>query len=148
MIKIPTNHDNHLRSSGRARKRKIARFYRQTAGTGLSLWAIFPNFVQKLGIQSIRAHHSSLFGLSDIFWDLELKNIRSKIWIRKNQGAKKQGHFYSKREEAAWPFLFLNNNHPFFRFIFWTWFFSGSQTDPLFQNKNSGCRLTEQLSFL
>ena len=63
-------------------------------------------------------------------------------------GWKKQGHCYSKREEAAWPFLFLNNNDPvfmhpaFFRSIFWTWFFSGSQTDPCFQNKNSGCRLT------
>ena len=33
----------------------------------------------------------------------------------------------------------------FFRSIFWTWFFSGSQTDPCFQNKNSGCRLTGQL---
>jgi hypothetical protein len=38
-------------------------------------------------------------------------------------GSKKQGHFYSKREEAAWPLLFLNNNdcflHPaFFRSIF------------------------------
>ena len=28
--------------------------------------------------------------------------------------------------------------------IFWTWFFSGSQTDQCFQNKNSGCRLTGQ----
>ena len=64
----------------------------------------------------------------------------------KKQGAKKQGHCYSKREEAAWSFLFLNYNDPvflhpaFFRSIFCTWFFS--QTNPCFQNKNSGCRLT------
>ena len=32
----------------------------------------------------------------------------------KKQGAKKQGHYYSKNEEAAWPFLFLNNNDPDF----------------------------------
>ena len=30
------------------------------------------------------------------------------------QGAKKQGHGYSKREEAVWPLLFLNNNDPVF----------------------------------
>ena len=28
----------------------------------------------------------------------------------KEAGCKKQGHCYSKREEAAWPLLFLNNN--------------------------------------
>ena len=64
-----------------------------------------------------------------------------------NQGAKKQGHCYSKREEARLPLLFLSNNDPvflhpdFLQPIFWT-FFSGSQTDPCFQNKNSECRLT------
>ena len=31
------------------------------------------------------------------------------------QGVKKQGHCYSKREEAAWHLLFLNNNDP----VFW-----------------------------
>ena len=36
------------------------------------------------------------------------------------------------------PFFHLS----FFRSIFWTWLFSGSQTDPCFQNKNGGCRLT------
>ena len=50
-------------------------------------------------------------------------------------------HYYSKREEAAWPLLFLNNNDP----VFFTFLFSGSQTDPCFQNKNSGCRLTRLL---
>ena len=68
----------------------------------------------------------------------------------KKAGCKKQGHCYSKREESAWLLLFLNNNdrlffapcflHP----IFWT-FFSGSQTDPCFQNKNSRCRLTGRI---
>ena len=32
----------------------------------------------------------------------------------KKQGAKNQGHCYSKREEAAWSLLFLNNNDPVF----------------------------------
>ena len=41
----------------------------------------------------------------------------------KMQGAKKQGHCYSKREKAT------HILDPFF---------SGSQTDPFFQNKNSG----------
>ena len=30
------------------------------------------------------------------------------------EGSKKQGHCYSKREEAVWPLLFLNNNDPVF----------------------------------
>ena len=32
----------------------------------------------------------------------------------KKAGRKKQGQFYSKWEEAAWPLLFLNNNDPVF----------------------------------
>ena len=32
----------------------------------------------------------------------------------KKQGAKKQGYFYSKREEARLILLFLNNNDPVF----------------------------------
>ena len=32
----------------------------------------------------------------------------------KNACRKKQGHCYSKREETAWPLLFLNNNDPVF----------------------------------
>ena len=32
----------------------------------------------------------------------------------KEQGAKKQGHCYSKREEARLLLLFLNNNDPVF----------------------------------
>ena len=32
----------------------------------------------------------------------------------KTQGAKKQGHCYSKREEACLLLLFLNNNDPVF----------------------------------
>jgi hypothetical protein len=40
----------------------------------------------------------------------------------KKAGYKKQGHYYSKREEAAWPLLFLNNNDP----VFCTLLFSGS----------------------
>ena len=38
----------------------------------------------------------------------------------KKQGAKKQGHCYSKREGAAWPLLFLNNNDPVFCTLLFT----------------------------
>ena len=67
--------------------------------------------------QSICTHYSSLSGQPDIFLG---------AGTLKKQGAKKQGHCCQKREEAAWPFLFLNNNDPvflhpaFFRSIFWT----------------------------
>ena len=62
----------------------------------------------------------------------------------KKQGAKKQGHCYSKREEAAWPLLFLQ---PAFCNPYFGPFFTGSQTDPCFQNKNSGCRLNGRVYF-
>ena len=63
---------------------------------------------------------------------------------------KRQSHCCSKRAEAVWSLLLLNNNDP----VFCTLLFasdildrvcSGSQTNPCFQNKNSGCRLTGQL---
>ena len=64
-------------------------------------------------------------------------------------GCKKQGHRYSKREETAWPLLFLNNNGPVFctlllQPIFWTLFFRVTNR-PMFSNKNNGCRLNGQL---
>ena len=59
----------------------------------------------------------------------------------KKSGYKKLGHCYSKKEEAP---CFLQP--AFFRPIFWTCFFSGSQTDPYFQNKNNGCKLTGPLA--
>ena len=52
----------------------------------------------------------------------------------KKQGTNKQGHCYSKREEAAWPLLLLNNNDPVFCTMLFTTnifdFISGSQTNP------------------
>ena len=32
----------------------------------------------------------------------------------KKQGAKIQGHCYTKKEKAAWPLLVLNKNNPVF----------------------------------
>ena len=43
-------------------------------------------------------------------------------------GCKKQGHCYSNREGAAWPFLFLNNNDP----VFCTLLFETHILDPIF----------------
>jgi hypothetical protein len=84
--------------------------------------------------QSIWTQYCSLSGQPDIFLGsgTEKKNQVQSMDLKK-AGSKKQGHCYSKREEAAWPLLFLNKNDPVF---------SGSQTDPCFQNKNSGCKLT------
>ena len=46
----------------------------------------------------------------------------------KKAGCKKQGQCYSKREQAAWPCLFLNNNDP----VFCTLLFSGPYFGPDF----------------
>ena len=48
------------------------------------------------------------------FQSLELKKNQVQNIDLKKAGRKKQGHCYSKREEAAWPLLFLNNNDPVF----------------------------------
>jgi transcription antitermination factor NusA-like protein len=39
----------------------------------------------------------------------------------KKAGCKIQAYCYSKREEAVWPLLFLNDNHP----VFYNLLFSG-----------------------
>ena len=103
--------------------------------------------------QSICTHYS---GFENMGWFATLKKIRSKIWGAKSRvqraGCKKQGHCYSKREEAACSFLFLNNNDPVFCTLLFAphildlIFFSRSQTDPCFQIENSGCRLTGRVS--
>ena len=52
-----------------------------------------------------------------------------------------------KREKVRLLLLFLNNNDPFVLHpalcisYFGPDYFSGSQTDPCFQKKNSGCRM-------
>ena len=46
----------------------------------------------------------------------------------KKAGSKKQGHCYSKREEAAWPLLFLNNND----LVSCTLLFAPHILDPIF----------------
>ena len=44
-------------------------------------------------------------------WFVTLKKLGT-LLFEKKQGAKNQGHCYSKSEEAAWSILFLNNNDP------------------------------------
>jgi hypothetical protein len=64
-----------------------------------------------------------------------LEKNRAPCFLKK-AGSKKQVHCYSKRKEAAWSFLFLNNNDPgffatfFFQVHMLDLIFSGSQTDP------------------
>ena len=86
-------------------------------------------------VQSICTHFSSLSGQPDIFEGLEHK--------------KNQVQNMDLKKLRLSPLLFLNNNYLCFsRAMLRTWFFSGSQTDPCFQNKNSGmsgCRLTVQM---
>ena len=54
-------------------------------------------------------------------------------------GCKKQGHCYSKRKEAAWPLLFLNNNDPIFlQPIFWTFFLQGHKLTHVFKTRIVG----------
>jgi hypothetical protein len=75
--------------------------------------------------QSTCTHYSCFENMGRF---VPLKKIRSKIWTWKKQGAKKQGHCYSKREKDRLHLLFLNNNGPvflhsaFFRTMFWNWF--------------------------
>ena len=49
----------------------------------------------------------------------------------KKAGSKKQGHCYSKREKAAWPLLFLNNNDP----VFCTLLFQGHKPTHVFKTR-------------
>ena len=58
-----------------------------------------------------------------------------------------------RSKKAAWPLLFLNSNDPVFCTLLFAphildlTFFSVSQTDPCFQNKNSAQRCILQVSF-
>ena len=60
--------------------------------------------------QSICTHHFC-FENQGLF--VTLKKNRAPCFLKKT-GCKNQGHYYSKREEAAWSLLFLNNNDPVF----------------------------------
>ena len=60
-----------------------------------------------------------------------VRNFKKKVQKNRLQkaGCQKTGSLLLKREEAAWPLLFLNNNDPVFRhpvfcnLFFWTFFF-------------------------
>ena len=60
--------------------------------------------------QSICTHYSCFENQG---WFVTLKKNWASCFFKK-QGAKNQGHCYSKREEATWSLLFLNNNDPVF----------------------------------
>ena len=72
--------------------------------------------------QSICSHYSCFENMGRF---ATLKKIRSKIWGSKSR-VQKQGHCYSKKEEARLPLLFLNNNDP----VFCTQLFSGPYFRP------------------
>ena len=79
--------------------------------------------------ESICTHYSNLSGRPDIFLGSGTLNIRDPAFCKK-QGAKKQGHCYSKRGETRLPLLFLNNND----LVFCTLLFSKSRV-PDFQEQ-------------
>ena len=60
--------------------------------------------------QSFCTHYSCFENLGRF---VTLKKNRAPCFFQK-AGCKNQGHCYSKREEAAWSLLFLNNNDPVF----------------------------------
>ena len=97
--------------------------------------------------QSICTLIFNLSGWSDIFLGSgTLKKLGPKCWVQK-AGCKKQGHCYSKEKRPGCLLSFWITMTVFFapcflHLIFCTQFFSGCQTDPCFQNENSGCRLT------
>ena len=110
-------------------------------------------------------HHSGTFDSNSFHFVMRFIRLTwyfFRVWNFKKRfqnmglqkaGCKKQGHCYSKREETRLPLLFLNNNdlgflHPAFFKKHGARFFTWSQTDPGFQNKNSGCRLTGRLWIL
>ena len=71
-------------------------------------------------------------------WVVKCKVQKNKVIV--SQKEKRQPGLFS-----FWITMTLFFHLAFIRSIFWTWFFSGSQTDPCFQNKNSGYRFTGQI---
>ena len=100
---------------------------------------------RKTHAQSICTHYSCFENMGRF---VTLKKNQVQNMDLKKAGCKNQGNFYSKREETRLPLLFLNNNDPAFCNLLFSGtyfgpdFFSLSQTDPCFQNKNSGWKLT------
>ena len=88
--------------------------------------------------QSICTHYSCFENMG---WFVTLKKVQ--IMGYKNLGAKKQGHCYSKREEARLPLLFLSNNdpvllHPYFWNPYFGSFFLGHKPTHVFKTRIVG----------
>ena len=101
--------------------------------------------------QSICNHYSSLSGQPDIFLGSGTLK-KGPIYGLQKSRAQKTGPLLKKIEKrpgcllSFWVTMTLFFASCFLQCIFWT-FFSESQTDPCFQNKNSGYRLTGRISF-
>ena len=77
--------------------------------------------------QSLCTHYSSLSGRPDIFLGSgTLKNQVQNMDLKKAR-SKKQGHCYSKREEATLLLFVLNNNNPAFSDPYFGPFFKSSR---------------------
>jgi len=94
----------------------------------------------------VNLHSLFLFCKHGLVCDSETKT-GSKLWDVKKQGAKKKFRIYfviqkQKRQPGLLSFWITMTLFFCTLLLFGPYFFPESQTDPCFQNKNSGCRLT------
>ena len=100
----------------------------------------FENHMLNTVANSICKHYSNLSGRPDIFlWSWTLKKQGPKYGVQKT-GCKKQGHCYSKREEAAglfsfWIIMTLFFEPCYLHPIFLTWFFFRVTNRPMFSKQ-------------
>ena len=86
-------------------------------------------------VQSICDHFFSLSGKPDSFYGMELKKCQLQNMDQKKAGCKNRFILIQKEKRPGclfsfWIIMTLFLRPAFFRSIFKTWFFSGSQTDP------------------
>ena len=96
--------------------------------------------------QSICTHYFSLSGRPDIFLG---SGTGKKSGPKKSRVQKNRVIVIQKEKRPDCLFSFWITTTRFFctQLFFGPDLFSGSQTDPCFQNKNSGCRLTGRLEW-
>ena len=99
-----------------------------------------PKLSRNVLAQSICTHYSCFENMGRF---VTLKKIRSKIWTWKKQVAKNKVIVIQKEKKQPGLFSFWIT----MTLLFATHIFTGSQTDPCFQNKNSGCRLTGRVIY-
>jgi len=100
--------------------------------------------------ESICTHYSNLSGRPDIFLGSWTFKKSGTLLFAKSRVQKNRVVVFQKEKRPVclfsfWITMTLVFLHPVIFKKQGAWFFSGSQTDPGFQNKNSGCRLTGRI---